>query len=129
MGRRFVIRRSLSTEAAQAALEQFARRTPAAAIGSSDFHGLGRLGLCRTFVFARGNKADDILEAIRAKRTVVYGREGKAYGDAELIRLAAADGRLPARARPDYAPSWLDRVSELFGLAGIAGLIVCSRRW
>ena len=55
-------------------------------------------------MFARGNKADDILEAIRAKRTVVYGREGKAYGDAELIRLAAADGRLPARARPDYAP-------------------------
>ena len=52
-------------EAARAALEQFARRTPAAAIGSSDFHGLGRLGLCRTFVFARGNKADDILEAVR----------------------------------------------------------------
>ena len=64
-GRRFVIRAIFEYEAARAALEQFARRTPAAAIGSSDFHGLGRLGLCRTFVFARGNKADDILEAVR----------------------------------------------------------------
>ena len=36
---------------AQAIFEQFSQRTSAAAIGSSDFHGLGRLGLCRTFVF------------------------------------------------------------------------------
>ena len=31
---------------AQAVFEQFSQRTSAAAIGSSDFHGLGRLGLC-----------------------------------------------------------------------------------
>ena len=47
-------------------------------MGSSDFHGLGRLGLCRTFVFARDTSAEAIIEAIRAQRTVVYGREGKA---------------------------------------------------
>ena len=113
-------------EEAQAIFEQFAQRTAATAIGSSDFHGLGRLGLCRTFVFARDTGADAILEAIRARRTVVYGREGKAYGDPELIRLAAADGRLPAAARPGYSPSLLDRVSHLLGLAGLAMLLVNS---
>jgi histidinol phosphatase-like PHP family hydrolase len=106
---------------------QFARKTSAAAIGSSDFHGFGRLGMCRTFVFARDTSAAAIVEAIRARRTVVYGRTGTAYGDPELIRLAAADGRLPARARPDYAPSALDRASQLLGLTGLALLVMFSR--
>lgn len=114
-------------EDAQAMLEQFAKRTPAAAIGSSDFHGLGRLGLCRTFVFARDTSAAAIVDAIRAKRTVVYGRDGQAYGDPELITLAAADGRLPKAARPDYSPTGLDRVSQLLGLAGLAGLVLRTR--
>jgi hypothetical protein len=112
---------------AQSALEEFARRTPAAAIGSSDFHGLGRLGLCRTFLFLRENTASAILDAIRAKRTVVYGRDGQAFGHPDLIRLAAVDGRLSAAARPDYSPSWLDRVSQLLGIAGLAGLVVRAR--
>jgi predicted metal-dependent phosphoesterase TrpH len=109
-------------------LAEFAKRASAAAIGSSDFHGPGRLGVCRTFVFARDNSAAAILEAIRAKRTVVYGRDGEAYGDPELIRLAAADGRLPAAARPDYSPGPLDRLSQVCGLAGLAWLLVRSRR-
>jgi PHP-associated len=113
---------------AQAMFEQFAQRTSAAGIGSSDFHGLGRLGVCRTFVFARDTSAAAILDAIRARRTVVYGLGGKAYGDPDLIRLAAADGRLPAAARPDYAASWLDRVSQLLGLAGLAALVGRSAR-
>jgi PHP-associated len=109
-------------------LDTIARVGPRKAIGSSDFHGFGRLGMCRTFVFARDASAAAILEAIRAKRTVVYGREGKAYGDPELIRLAAADGRLPMAARPDYSPSLLDRVSQLLGVAGIVWLIALDRR-
>lgn len=112
---------------AEEMLEQFASRTRAAAIGSSDFHGLGRLGLCRTFVFARDTSAEAIVEAIRARRTVVYGREGKAYGDAELIKLAEADGRVPKAARPDYSPSAWDRLSQLLGVAGLIGLIAGSR--
>ena len=111
---------------AQGILERFAEKTSAAAIGSSDFHGFGRLGMCRTFVFARDTSAEAIVEAIRAQRTVVYGRTGQAYGDPELIKLAAADGRLPARARPDYSPSALDRASQLLGLAGLIGLIRLS---
>ena len=51
--------------------------------------------LCRTFVFARDTSAEAILEAIRAQHTIVYGRNGKAYGDPELIQLTAADSRLP----------------------------------
>jgi predicted metal-dependent phosphoesterase TrpH len=113
---------------AQAAFEQFATRTSAAAIGSSDVHGLGRLGLCRTFVFARDTSAPAILDAIRARHTVVYGLGGKAYGDPELIRLAAADGRLLAAARPDYPASLLDRVSQLLGIAGLICILKLQRR-
>jgi histidinol phosphatase-like PHP family hydrolase len=86
-------------EDAQERLEQFAQRTPAAAIGSSDFHGLGRLGLCRTFVFARDTSAEAIVEAIRARRTVVYGRDGQVsqlLGLAGLIGLVRAFSKSPA---------------------------------
>jgi len=58
----------------------------------------------------------------------VDGRDGRACGNPELIELAADNGRLPAAARPDYSPSALDRVSRLLGLAGLAGLIIVTRR-
>jgi hypothetical protein len=111
----------------QSIFARFAQRTPAAAIGSSDFHGFGRLGMCRTFVFARDTSADAIVDAIRSRRTVVYGRDGQAYGDPGLIALAAADGRLPAAAPRDYAPSGFDRVSQLLGLAGLAALTIITQ--
>jgi hypothetical protein len=113
---------------AQVTLERFAARTPAAAIGSSDFHGLGRLGMCRTFVFAEANTREAILDAIRAKRTVVYGLGGKAYGHSDLTRLAAADGRLPAAAETDYPASALDRISQILGLAGLVLCVQVFRR-
>jgi PHP-associated len=102
---------------------QFAAEPPAAAIGSSDFHGLGRVGMCRTYVFARENTADAILEAIRARRTVVYGLGGQAYGDPALIALAAAHPELRDRATRDAHPSWLDWMGVTAGLAGLAGLV------
>ena len=86
-------------------LEEFWQRSGAAAIGSSDFHGPGRLGMCRTFVFAREASAQAILEAIRAKRTVVYGRDNQVYGDPALIRIAEADGRLRKAANTESASS------------------------
>jgi len=110
-------------------LEEFARRADAAAIGSSDFHGPGRLGMCRTFVFVREATAAGILGAIRAKRTVVYGGpEAKAYGDPELVRVAEADGRLRKMASADYPASLLDRLSQILGIAGFALLITRSPR-
>lgn len=105
-------------------LEEFARRADTAAIGSSDFHGPGRQGMCRTFVFVREATAAGILEAIREKRTVVYGGpEMKAYGDPELIRLAEADGRLRTMASIDYPVGVLDRLSQVLGILGIAMLV------
>ena len=108
-------------------IEEFARRANAAAIGSSDTHGPGRLGMCRTFLFVRDASEAGILEAIREKRTVVYGGpDMKAYGDPELIRLAEADGRLRQMASIDYPVSALDRLSQVLGILGIA-LIIAPR--
>jgi hypothetical protein len=44
-----------------------------------------------------------------------------------LIRIAAADGRLPIAANRDYTPSMFDRVSEVLGLAGLVGLVLYNR--
>src|SRR5262245_4102529 len=57
----------------QGELSEFASRGRVAAIGSSDFHGIGPMGMCRTFVFAREATERTILDAVRAGRTVVYG--------------------------------------------------------
>ena len=73
---------------AQQEYEAFAARGRVAAIGSSDYHGLGAMAACRTFVFAADNTPSAILDAIRARRTVVYGRDGQAYGDPKMIPLA-----------------------------------------
>jgi hypothetical protein len=101
-------------------LEEFWQRSGAAAIGSSDFHGPGRLGMCRTFVFVHEAHAKGILDAIRAKRTVVYGRDEQVYGDPDLIRIAEADGRLRKAASTEYPASRLDRVSQILGIIGLA---------
>ena len=107
-------------------LEEFYRRVGAAAIGSSDFHGPGRLGMCRTFLFVNDVSAAGILEAIREKRTVVYGRDEQVYGDPELVKVAEADGRLRKAASTEYPVSVLDRISQILGIAGFE--IVIGRR-
>jgi predicted metal-dependent phosphoesterase TrpH len=108
-------------------LEQFAARGPVAAIGSSDFHGMGRIGLCRTYVFAREESVPAILDAVRAHRTVVYGGEGHAYGDAALTALADQVPALRAAAQPDSRGTSADWFSRVAGLAGLAGLFVVGR--
>ena len=112
----------------QRTLEAFAARGSFAAIGSSDFHGLSRMGVCRTFVFARENSADAIVDAIRAHHTVVYGLDGQAYGDPALIALAATRPELRASATTDAPPSPWDWISRIAGLAGLAGLAAVWRR-
>lgn len=53
-----------------------------------------------------------------SSRTVVFGGpDAKAYGDAELIRIAEGDGGC-AKWRVDYPVSALDRLSQLLGIAG-----------
>ena len=111
---------------AMPAFEQFRAGQTFAAIGSSDFHGLGRVGQCRTYVFASDNTAPAILDAIRARRTVVYGPGGKTYGDPALAALIADRPELREIATVDPSASALDWLSRVCAMIGLVGLV--SRR-
>ncbi len=114
---------ALRDERVRADFIAFYGRRPMTAIGSSDYHGIGRLGMCRTYVFATDASAPAILDALRARRTMVYGVDGHAYGDPVLIRLADQDGRLRERAAT-HADSgalvWVSRVTGVAALIGVA---------
>jgi predicted metal-dependent phosphoesterase TrpH len=105
-------------------LQEFYGRARLTAIGDSDYHGLGPMGLCRTYVFAREDSEGAILEALRAGRTVVYDRDGRAYGDPELIRLAARDLRIDALRSPPSDQGFLIAVSRLCGILGLLGVVL-----
>jgi predicted metal-dependent phosphoesterase TrpH len=117
---------------AQRELETFSGRAKMAAIGSSDFHGIGPMGLCRTYVFARDDSEQAILDAVRARRTVVYGLDGRAYGDPALVRLAASDIRLREAASPSSSlrgwPDWVSRICGVLGLAGVMAVAAPARK-
>jgi hypothetical protein len=126
------------SEELAAQLRQFYNSARLAAIGDSDYHGLGPIGICRTYVFTKEETQQGILDGLRHGRTVVYDRAGQAYGDPILIRLAAADGRLPqlasrvASESRDAAGflSLLSRIAGVLGLtaAAIAGLVTSRHR-
>jgi PHP domain-containing protein len=110
-------------------LRTFFSRGRFAAIGSSDYHGIGAIGYCRTYVFTRANTEADVLDALQNHRTIVYDEEGGAHGDADLIRLADRDGRLrqldavrPVTAGPLM---WISRIG---GIAGLFGVLLGGRR-
>jgi hypothetical protein len=110
---------------AQRDLEEFAARAPMAAIGSSDFHGFGPMGICRTYVFASAATGAAILDAVRARRTVTFARDDHAYGDPALVQLAAAAGNFRDREpwrRPVTTAEAISRLCGVLGLAVLAGL-------
>ena len=106
---------------AQRDFEQFRALGQFAAIGSSDFHGMGQMGMCRTYVFVREATEAGVLEAVRARRTVVYA-PGGVYGDPELVRLAKADGRF-AESLPPTWRSPMEWASGLLALVGFAAIL------
>jgi hypothetical protein len=110
-----------------AQLKQFFGRRQLTAIGSSDYHGLARQGICRTYVFVRENTEQEILAALREGRTAVYDRDGRAYGNPELIQQAAQSRLLP---QPEAPPpvTWLMLFSRIAGAVGLVGLIVFGPR-
>jgi hypothetical protein len=112
---------SFSGESRARELHEFFARSGAAAIASSDWHGLGPVGLCRTYVFVREATASGVLEAIRAHRTLVLD-DGRVYGDQALAQYA---GQMPPAPVDDSPLALLSRVS------GVAGLIaaVLWKRW
>jgi predicted metal-dependent phosphoesterase TrpH len=75
------------------------RDRPLAAIGSSDFHTVDRLGRCRTYVFARELSQAAILDAVREGQTVAF-----AEGDPPP---AHARPQTPPTVRPGGVATWI----------------------
>jgi PHP domain-containing protein len=98
-----------------------------AQIGSSDFHYLAPLGLCRTYIFAREVTVGGVLEAIRAGRTVACDGEGRTYGDPALARFVAARCGAAARGAPDLHVQ-LNRIAVWFAWFGALGLTLTGPR-
>jgi hypothetical protein len=114
---------TLRDEDLAAQMRAFFGRRRMTAVGDSDFH-LGpmspqlEMGLCRTFVFVRERTQKGVLDALREGHTVVYDRQ-HAYGDPELIRIAAEDGRLPKFALTALRPAATAYVSGVLGALGL----------
>jgi predicted metal-dependent phosphoesterase TrpH len=116
---------SLFNPAAGDELREFHDRAPMTAFGDSDYHGMGPIGLPRTYVFATERSAKGVMDAIRAGRTVVYDRE-HAYGDPALVALAESNGGLP-RPQPER-PDPRSRVfSRLGAMVAIVTLLLFNR--
>jgi hypothetical protein len=104
--------------------QQFYARRRLTAIGDSDYHGLGPLGMCHTYVFARDDSPSAIVDALRAGHTVVYDHDGRSYGDPELIRLASQDQRFNPHQSDAPPPTLLVTLSRVTGVAGLFVLIL-----
>lgn len=110
-----------NTPRAYGELQEFFGRARLTAIGDSDYHGLGPMGLCRTFVFARDDSEGAILEALRVHRTVVYDRDGRSFGDPDLIRLSAQTLEFAALRALPQDNGFFARMSRVCGLLGLLG--------
>jgi hypothetical protein len=98
-----------------------------AQIGSSDFHYLAPIGLCRTYIFARDATIASVLEAIRAGRTVACDGRGRTYGDPHLALIVGEACRAAAIANPDLNRR-LNRVAVLCAWLGALGLTLTGPR-
>ena len=99
------------------------------AVGSSDYHFFSPLGVVRTLVFARSDGEEDVMEALRAGRTVVYDVTGRAYGDPAMIDALQKE---PYSMRSqDYGyrgAGPLDVAARTLGFLALAGLVLFGRR-
>lgn len=109
-----------------AELRGFFGRGSLAAIGSSDYHGFGLLGYCRTYVFARARTADAVIDAVREGRTVVFDRD-RAYGDPELIQLASGIPELQRDIPQLPAPGAARLFSRLATLLVLVAVVLFNR--
>jgi hypothetical protein len=100
-------------------MRQFYERGNFAAIGSSDYRGLGPAGLCRTYIFARERSEQGVLEAIRERHTVVYD-QGVYYGEQAFIDLARRDNLVSLAEAQGARPRspWFN-VARLAGTCGL----------
>jgi len=105
-------------------------RVPLAAIGSSDYHWMSVLGLCRTLVFVHEPVSERaVVDAILERHTVTFDREGKAYGDAALIDALQAEPYVPRTSDYAYRGSGTgDRVLRTLGWLGLMGVVLLRAR-
>jgi predicted metal-dependent phosphoesterase TrpH len=87
-----VAHRDALSSAMSLQFEQFyqrarARKPSVAAIGSSDFHTSGPMGLCRTYLLVRERSEAGVIDAIRDGRTVGRCETKRLLGRPELVRL------------------------------------------
>ena len=68
------------------------------------------------------------MEALRARRTVVYDRD-RAFGDPAMIRLAEENGGLPRDLPTLPVPGWARFFSRLAALVALAGIFLFNRAW
>jgi hypothetical protein len=98
------------------------------AIGSSDYHWFNSLGISRTYVFAHQNDEPEIIDAVRAGRTVVFDRDGNAYGNSELIRLLQDEPITREVSNYQYRGSGIvDVITRTLGWLGLIGLLLFGR--
>lgn len=97
-----------------------------AAIGSSDYHALSVLGLCRTWVFVHEPVTSEaVLEALREKHTVVEDRDGRLLGAPELVSALEREPYVGRSADYTYQGSGtLDRIGRLSAWLGVLALVV-----
>jgi len=98
-----------------------------AQIGSSDFHYLAPIGLCRTYIFARDMTIRSVLEAIHAGRTVACDGRGRTYGDPHLALAVGEACRAAATAKPNLHGQ-LNRIAVLCAWLGAFGLTLAGPR-
>jgi hypothetical protein len=105
-------------------------KEPLAPIGSSDYHWMSVLGLCRTLVFVREPVTESaVVDAVREKRTVTFDLEGKAYGEAKLLAALRAEPYVPRTSDYSYRGSGSgDRVLRTLGWLGLLGLVLLRAR-
>lgn len=106
-------------------IEAFYRRARAlnpriAPVGSTDFHQLRPLGLCRTYLLVHELNTSGILEAFRAGRTVACDSRGRAHGDPEYVRLVGRDCEAPRHATDHAVMNALGIACALAGACALA---------
>jgi PHP-associated len=94
-----------------------------AAVGDSDFHFNGRIGLCHTRLLVREVSEAGVLEALRAGRTVAYDLFGRPFGEPGLVAAIEARRRAGVAGTPRWS-SWTNVAGAVLAWSALLGLVL-----